>query len=193
MGCPLMLGELSPVCLEVRKRLNACRKEQRKSRKVIYKSLEIGIATNFLVDELLEHRLGENVLALLTAVIPVLSENCYTGTLSMMCSTSTINEDSKRGTGQLQRVRGALLPFTNAMDIKNKILQYHINFCQYAFKSYEPHHGIPDAKTMSKLIHIFTKSKPRAIITAWSIVVLSAPGRLLLMHGTSWALAHVSC
>lgn len=157
IGCLLMLGELSPICLDFRKRLNACRKEQKKSRRLIYKAIEIGTATNFLADELLKRRPGENVLALLTATMSVVSENCFTDALIMMYATSNIEEDSTPGIGQLQRLRAALLPFVNAMDIKNKILQYHVHFCQYASTSYEPNHGIPDAKTMSSLIHAFHK------------------------------------
>lgn len=157
LGCLLMLGELAPICLEFRKRLNACRKEQEKSRRLIYKVIEIGTATNFLADELLKRRPGENVLALLTAIMSVLSENCYTDALMMMYSTSNIDADSTPGIGQLQRLGAALLPFINAMDIKNKVLQYHVHFCQYASKKYEPYHGIPDAKTMCSLIHAFHK------------------------------------
>lgn len=181
IGCLLMLGELSPICLEFRKRLNACRNEQKKSRKFIYKVIEIGTATNFLADELLKRRPGENVLALLTATVSVLSENCYTDALVTMYSTSNVDVDSTPGIGQLQRLRAALLPFINAMDIKNKILQYHVHFCQYASQSHEPHHGIPDARTMSSLIHTFHK-----------IVTSSDDYRLVYrgIIGAGWAAAY---
>ena len=157
IGCLLMLGELSPICLDFRKRLNTCRTEQKKSRRMIYRAIEIGTGTNFLADELLKRRPGENVLALLTATMSVLSENSYTDAMMTMYSMSKIEEDSTPGIGQLQRLRAALLPFTNAMDIKNKVLQYHVHLCQYNSKDYEPHYGIPEAKTMSRLIHAFHK------------------------------------
>lgn len=175
MKCLLMLEKLSPICLEFRKRLSACRRKQRKSRKLIYKAIEIGTATNFATNGPLKRRLGENVMALLTATMSVLSENCYNDALATMYSMSNIDVDSTPGIGQLQRLRAALLPFTNAMDIKNKVMQYHVNFCQYASKSYEPHHDIPDAKTMSKLIHVFHK------------MVISGDDYRLVYHGITGA------
>lgn len=183
IGSLLTLGDLSPVSNECRKKLNACRVEQKKSRRWIYKAIEIGSATNFLADELLKTRSGENVLALFSAIMPVLSENSYTDALLMLYSTSNIDSDSTPGIGQMQRLRTSLLSFTNSMDIKNKILQYHMLFRQYGQSYQEPNHGIPNAETMSKLVQAF-----RTIATSEDQYRLNYRG----IQGAAWTAAYAS-
>jgi hypothetical protein len=181
IGAILALGDLTPVCNEYRKKLSVCRTEQRKSNKWIYNVIEVGSATNFLVDELLKTRAGENILALLSTIIPVLCENSYTDTLLMIFSTCNIGSDLTPGIGQMQRLRASLLPFTNALDIKNIILQYHMLFCRHNSNSQEPRNAIPDAEVMARVIQAFR-----------TVTASQDPYRLIYkgIRGAAWAAAY---
>ncbi|KAF2026867.1 hypothetical protein EK21DRAFT_115366 [Setomelanomma holmii] len=155
IGALLTLGNLVPASVEFRRKLDVCRTEQRRSQSWIYKTIEIGAATNFLADELLKTRAGENALALFTAVMPVLAESAYTDAILHLFASSRIEADTTPGIGQLLRLRHSLLPFTDAMGLKNKIMQYHLLFRKYASSNQEPYNAIPGPVTMSKLIQAF--------------------------------------
>jgi hypothetical protein len=157
IGALLTLGNLVPASVEFRKRLDVCRTEQKRSKSWIYKTIEIGAATNFLADELLKTRAGENAMALFTAIMPVLAESAYTDAILQLFASSHIDADTTPGVGQLLRLRHSLIPFTDAMGLKNKIMQYHLLFRQYASSDQEPHNAIPGAKTMAQLIQAFRR------------------------------------
>lgn len=159
IGALLTLGNLVPASVEFRRKLDICRTKQRKSFSWIYKTIEIGTSTNFLADELLKTRAGEGALSLFTAIMPVLSENCYTGAILSLFQHSKIEADSTPGIGQLQRLRTSVLAFTNAMDVKNKIMQYHLLFRQYSDQYQEPNNAIPNADTIARLVQASSKIK----------------------------------
>lgn len=74
----LCMGEIAEKCAasnEYRRELSVCRQAQRTESQWLYKLVEIGAATNFVADELLKKRAGENIVALLSAILPVMSES----------------------------------------------------------------------------------------------------------------------
>jgi hypothetical protein len=157
IGALLTLGNLVPASVEFRKRLDVCRTEQKRSKSWIYKTIEIGGATNFLADELLKTRAGENAVALFTAIMPVLAESAYTDTILQLFASSHIDADTTPGVGQLLRLRHSLLPFTDVLGLKNKIMQYHLSFRQYTSANQEPHNAIPGPHTIVQLIQAFRR------------------------------------
>lgn len=181
LGALLTLGNLVPASNALRLNLNECRTKQRKSSSWIYKAIEIGGSTNFLVDELLKTRAGESVLALFSAIMPVLSENSYTETVLKLFSHSRIDADSTPGIGQLQRLRASILAFTNTVDIKNKILQYHLWFRTYSTSYQEPHHAIPNTQTIAELVQAFIQ-----IAASDSGYRMEYKG----LQGAAWAVAY---
>lgn len=75
LQCMLMIAEVCPASNEYRRDISKCRREQRKTAIWMCKIVELGTATNFVADELLKTRAGENVVALMSAVLPVMSEH----------------------------------------------------------------------------------------------------------------------
>src|SRR3954452_20423225 len=71
LACMLMIGELTPASNEFRLALNRHREKQRRASWWFHKLVEVGSGANFIADQLLKTRAGENVLALLTSIIPV--------------------------------------------------------------------------------------------------------------------------
>ncbi|KAI1164933.1 hypothetical protein F5B18DRAFT_218734 [Nemania serpens] len=179
LGCLLFIGELAPLSVNFRKRLDICRRKQRESSRLIYRAIEIGAGTNFLVDHLLKTRAGENVLGLFASMIPILSESEYVSVCLLCYESVLVETESTPGIGQLQKLRSALQPFAAAVDINSKILQYHALFARYNADGSDPSSAIPNPHSMVKIIQTMRK-------------LLSEDQMILRYHGirgAAWATA----
>jgi hypothetical protein len=157
VGCLLLIANLTPTTIEYRRELNRIRESQRKERIWLYKVVEIGTATNFLADHLLKTRAGENVLALLSALVPLLPEEAFTTVLLKSFEHSGIPADSTPGLGQISRIRAALSPFTARTVIKDRVLQYHGLFSRLTSTSNELSSAIPPPEVIPEILGIFHK------------------------------------
>lgn len=84
LPCMREIAETCPASNEYRREISICRQEQRKQAKWLYKVIEFGTAADFVVDELLKMRAGENVVALMSAILPIMPDNsCDTLTLKL--------------------------------------------------------------------------------------------------------------
>lgn len=110
VGCMLRIGEFYPAGRPFRPQLNRARQQQRSERSWLYKTIEIGTATNGLADELLKTRAGENVLALLAATAPVMLEASCTLLLATLFEIAKISIDNIPGESEFQNLRRALGP-----------------------------------------------------------------------------------
>ena len=83
IGCMLMVSELIPASQDFRLTLNARREKKRSERQWLYNLVEVGAGSSFLVDHLLKTQAGGNVLALLVSIVPLMSPNACSATLSV--------------------------------------------------------------------------------------------------------------
>ncbi|KAI4171393.1 MAG: hypothetical protein LQ346_008744 [Caloplaca aetnensis] len=135
----LCMGEIAEVCpasLEYRKEITACRQKQRKQSIWLYKVVEIGTASNFLADELLKKRAGENIVALMSIILPILSEDDCDSFILGLFENCHIDLDKTPGLAQLQAFRDAILPLAQKLSFKDRTYQYHMLLEQL-------HDGVP--------------------------------------------------
>jgi hypothetical protein len=203
IGCMLMIAELTPACQEFRKTLNLARDKQRAERMWMYKVVEIGGATNFLADQMLKTRAGENVLALLSSTIPVMDEETCTSLMSALFDLANVSLDNIPGTKQLQCIRSALVPLTRKVGFGEKVLQYQSFLWGITGKpdgmDYDPYQAVPDPVDMPKIIRmlyrvktsddsyvmIFSGTTGAAWILAYSCFVLGLNACVLDKAGSS--------
>ena len=124
LGCMLMIAELTPASTEYRRMLNKVREQQRSERLWYFKVVEIGAASNFLVDQLLKTRAGENAVALLTALAPVMSIEACTTVLSLLFVEAGATLDNHPGVGELEKIRDGVLSLARKVDFREKVLHY---------------------------------------------------------------------
>jgi hypothetical protein len=153
----LALGEIAPASVGFRTKLQKERRAQQSQSWWLHAVIEYGSGMNFVVDELLKTRAGENVLALLTAVISVL-EGGAIEVLNLLFEKMNAPMYSIPSIGQLETIRATCLPLVRRMDFKDRLaeLQHWLNF-QFTPKNssyYDPDKAIPDAVTMVKLVKI---------------------------------------
>jgi hypothetical protein len=86
--------------------------------------VEIGAATNFLVDQLLMTRAGENVLALMTATVPVMNADTCTAALISLFEGAQVSLDNIPGLNQLRAIRADLAPLARKIGFGEKVLNY---------------------------------------------------------------------
>ncbi|KAL8928247.1 MAG: hypothetical protein Q9208_001957 [Pyrenodesmia sp. 3 TL-2023] len=125
----LCMGEIAEVCpasLEYRKEINTCRQQQRKQSIWLYKVVEIGTASNFLADELLKRRAGENIVALMSVILPILTEDDCDSFLLGLFEARHIGVDKTPGLAQLQAFRDAVLSLSQKLAFRDRTWQYHI-------------------------------------------------------------------
>ena len=125
LGCMLMIAEFIPASTEFRRTMSRVRQQQRSDCYWYFKAVEIGSASNFVVDQLLKTRAGENVVALMTAITSILNEASCTTILSSLFESAGVSLDNTPGVGELGKLREALLPFTRKTEFGEKVLQYH--------------------------------------------------------------------
>lgn len=109
IGCMLMIAEYTPSSQDFRTKLSKTREQQRSDRVWLYKLVEIGAGTNFLADQMLRTRAGENVIALLAAVATVMDEQSCTAVLLALFEAAKVSMDNTPGITQLQNIRNSLV------------------------------------------------------------------------------------
>ncbi len=185
----LCMGEIAEKCAasnEYRRELAACRQAQRKQAQWLYKMVEIGAATNFVADELLKKRAGENVVALMSAILPVMSEACCDNLLLKLFEACNTPLDKTPGFGQLRAIRETLTPLARKTQFKDRAYQYHVFSRQLldadAGNANTPaYESIPSEETAVK------------VILALSKLVHEDPGMILAYHGlrgSGWVIAY---
>ncbi|CAO1605757.1 hypothetical protein XANCAGTX0491_009263 [Xanthoria calcicola] len=124
--CMDEIAEVCPASLEYRKEIYACRQQQRKQSIWLYKVVEIGTASNFIADELLKRRAGENVVALMSVILPILKEDDCDSFVLGLFESCRVDVDKTPGLAQLVTFRDAILSLTQKLAFKDRVWQYHI-------------------------------------------------------------------
>ncbi|MCJ1332146.1 hypothetical protein MMC10_008838 [Thelotrema lepadinum] len=128
MACMLKVAELVPACHEFRQDLTNIRKKQREKQIWLYAVVELGTATNFPVDLLLKTRAGENVMALICSLLPMLPEALCIEALEAIFDLQQAVPEDVPSISQLRNLCNVVKNFTLDMDIKNRIINYAVLF-----------------------------------------------------------------
>ncbi|KAI4241909.1 MAG: hypothetical protein L6R40_004308 [Gallowayella cf. fulva] len=126
--CMGEIAETSAACPEYRREINSCRQQLRKQSTLLYKIVEIGTASNFIADELLKKRAGENVVALMSTILPILPEEDCGNLILKLFEACKVVADKTPGFGQLQAFRDTILPLARKTAFKYKVFRYQILF-----------------------------------------------------------------
>lgn len=190
----LAIAEACPASPQCRAQLSRRREEQRKQFLWLYKIVEIGAATNFVVDQLLLTRAGENVLGLMCSLIPVLAESSCNAVILSVFERSKASLDLTPGLSQLNRVREIVAPLAARMNFKDKVLQYHawllkvqhssnpVDKIKSRFSPLEDaYDGIPNESNLVEIILQFKK-----LVSDTDNLVLVYYG----LHGAAWVVAY---
>lgn len=185
----LCMGEIAEKCPasnEYRRELSVCRQAQRTESQWLYKLVEIGAATNFVADELLKKRAGENVVALLSAILPVMSESSCDHLLLKLFEACNTSLDKTPGFGQLRSIRKSLTPLARKTQLKDRAFQYHILSRQLLDT---------DASAVKPTANESIPSEETAVqvILALSKLVQEDSGHILAYHGlrgSGWVIAY---
>ena len=155
----LCMGEIAEKCpasREYRVQLSKCRQEQRKQSLWFYKVVEIGAGTNFVVDELLKTRAGENIMALLSTILPIMNDATCDDVLLKLFEASGASLDKTPGLNQLRSLRDTMSPLARKLDFKDKTFEYFTLVRRLAFsktgRTHEAHRAIPNAPTTVQVI-----------------------------------------
>ncbi|KAL9597471.1 MAG: hypothetical protein Q9219_005104 [cf. Caloplaca sp. 3 TL-2023] len=182
----LCMGEIAEICqasLECRREINECRQKQRKQSLWIYKIVEIGTASNFIADELLKKRAGENIVALMSTILPILSEDDCDSVILGLFDALKINSDKTPGLGQLTAFRDAILPLAQKLPFKDKTYNYHILIDQLESQDPRPlNTSIPTVQLIAQVVMMLQK------------VILDGETRCMLVYrgwrGAAWVIAY---
>ncbi|KAL2867145.1 uncharacterized protein BJX67DRAFT_105213 [Aspergillus lucknowensis] len=154
IGYLLKLGEITPCTIQYRLQLHEARKMQR-ARYWFHAVVEYGTGNNFVVDELLRTRSGENALALLTAVVSAF-DNMASEVLTLLFQRLFPSPENAPGIDELQRIRSLCLPLVRRMDFKDRLAEIHA----WLVSDYAPtvqfqgKEALPDSATMADLVKI---------------------------------------
>ena len=185
----LCMGEIAEKCAasnEYRRELSVCRQAQRSESQWLYKLVEIGAATNFVADELLKKRAGENVVALMSAILPVMSESSCDNLLLKLFEACNTPLDKTPGFGQLRSIRKSLTPLARKTQFKDRAFQYHVLSRQLldidgSTVNHTAYESIPNEETAVQ------------VILALSRLVQEDSGLILAYHGlrgAGWVIAY---
>ena len=186
IGCMLMIAEYVPASKEFRSTLNRARESQRSERLWMYKVVEIGTATNFLADQMLKTRAGENVLALMSATVPVMDEESNTSLLASLFESVKVSAENIPGTGQLQNLRKNLAPLVRKTGFRERVLCHHHWLWQilhgYSLtQNDDPYDAIPAATDIPEIIRLLHQ-------------IATGDGKYILMYngikGAAWVIAY---
>ena len=185
----LCMGEIAEKCPasnEYRRELSVCRQAQRTESQWLYKLVEIGAATNFVADELLKKRAGENVVALMSAILPVMSESSCDNLLLKLFEACNTSLDKTPGFGQLRSIRKSLTPLARKTQFKDRAFQYHVLSRQLLDT---------DASNVKPTAYESIPSEDTAVqvILALSKLVQEDSGHILAYHGlrgSGWVIAY---
>ena len=185
----LCMGEIAEKCAasnEYRRELSVCRQAQRTESQWLYKLVEIGAATNFVADELLKKRAGENVVALMSAILPVMSETSCDNLLLKLFEACNTPLDKTPGFGQLRSIRKSLTPLARKTQFKDRAFQYHALSRQLldtgvSTINHTAYESIPSEETAVQ------------VILALSRLMQESSGLILAYHGlrgSGWVIAY---
>ncbi|KAI4118961.1 MAG: hypothetical protein LQ345_001043 [Seirophora villosa] len=180
--CMGEIAGVSPASSEYRKEISLCRQQQRKQSIWLYKLVEIGTASNFVIDELLKKKAGECIIALMSTILPVLPGDACDFVFLKLFEDATVNPDKTPGFAQLRALRAAVSPLARGMTFKDKLCQYQVIINR--LRPREPYgfrQGIPDAETLVHLILMFRK-----LISVGTQFVLKYRG----CQGAAWVIAY---
>ncbi|RDW90059.1 uncharacterized protein DSM5745_01834 [Aspergillus mulundensis] len=193
IGCMLMIAEYTPASQDFRTKLSKARQQQRMDRLWLHKLVEIGASTNFLADQMLKTRAGENVVALMAAVATVMDEQNCTAVLLSLFEAAKASLDNTPGILQLQNIRKCLASLASKMGFSEKTLQYHHFFLSLLGRKDEgesqrpkesPYEGLPDVKDMPKMIQLMHR------------LIISEDGRCVVrytgLRGAAWMATYAS-
>ncbi|KAL3431840.1 hypothetical protein BDV09DRAFT_175532 [Aspergillus tetrazonus] len=189
----LMIAEYTPASQDFRTKLNKARQQQRVDRVWLYKLVEIGACTNFLADQMLKTRAGENVLALMAAVATVMDEQSCTAVLLSLFEAANVSLDNTPGIMQLQKIRSCLASLAGKAGFAEKTLQYHHFFLSLLGRKNEggfqrpsgtPYEGLPEVKDMPKMIQLMH----RLVISGDRRCVVRYSG----LRGAAWVATYTS-
>ena len=158
IACMLMIAQYVPASKDFLATLHRSRESQRSDRLWMYKLVEIGTATNFLADQMLKTRAGENVLALMSATVPVMDEESNIILLASLFEIAKVSVENIPGTGQLQNLRKNLAPLACKTGFRERVLHHHhwlwrILHGSCLTKSDDPYDAIPAAIDIVQIIH----------------------------------------
>lgn len=122
-------------------------------------------ATNFVTDELLKVRAGENVVALMSAIVPVMSEDSSNSVLLKLFDARKASPDTTPGFSQLQLLRTILAPLLRKTEFKDKAFQYHSHLKRLLVDNKalpptsldEVYDSIPSEETMVHIIQLLSE------------------------------------
>ena len=189
VGCMLMVGEMIPASQEFRQELNRRREKQRMERRWLYNLVEIGAGSFFLVDQFLKTRAGENVLALMASIVPLMSESACPAVLGGLFEVAGVSMDHTPGVNQFLKLRDGLLTFSRNVGFQERVLTYHALLDQLVnaahnehpwTKRSDPYDAIPSRQDIPRLIQLCHK-----VATSTDSVILSYKG----LHGSGWLAA----
>lgn len=173
VSCMLMVSELVPACPKFRRRLNATREKQRRERRWILKAIEIATATTFLSDKFLKIRVGENVLALMTAIAPLISQDACSLVLNHLFNQAAIAADHTPGLSEFSKLRGGLIDFTRQAGFGEIVLNHHGFLARVLGIDLDPYEAIPSVEGLSQVIKLCHK-----IVSTEDNCILQLKGRL---------------
>ncbi|KAL8912973.1 MAG: hypothetical protein Q9172_007388 [Xanthocarpia lactea] len=179
--CMGEIAETCPACPEYRREINLCRQQQRKQSIWLYKVVEIGTASNFIADELLKKRSGENIVALMSTVLPILSEESCEMFILKLFEACKVNGDKTPGYSQLQAFHDSILPLARKTAFKDKVYQHQILLG--GLRSSVPEKlssAVPNVETLVQLVLLFGR------LIEDSAYLLSFHG----WQGASWVIAY---
>lgn len=189
IGCMLMIAEFTPASPAFRKKITSARNAQRSERLWLYKVVEIGASTNFLADQLLKTRAGENVLALLAATVPVMDEDTCTAALTALFEGANVSLDNIPGISQLRAIRTDLAPLSRKVGFGEKVLNYHKFLWslqgnhQGTMPIVDPYFAIPlagDIASIIRMLHKVATNEEPYILICWGL------------RGAAWITAYAS-
>ncbi|KAL9609428.1 MAG: hypothetical protein Q9167_005804 [Letrouitia subvulpina] len=181
IGCMLMVSELVPACPDFRKRLNSTREKQRREGRWFLKTIEIVTATTFLPDQFLKTRAGENVLALMTAIAPLVSEDTCSRVLSNLFDHAAISADHTPGLSQFSKLRDGLIDFTRQAGFREAVLHHHDFLTRLVGIDIDPYEAIPSVESLVQVIKLCHK-----IISTEDHCILQLKG----LKGSGWIAAY---
>ncbi|KAL9032820.1 MAG: hypothetical protein Q9214_007796 [Letrouitia sp. 1 TL-2023] len=157
IGCMLIVSELVPACPDFRKRLNATREKQRRERRWIFKAVEIATATTFLSDYFLKTRAGENILALVTAIAPLISQDACSLVLNHLFDQAAVPADHTPSLSQFSMLRDGLIDFTRQAGFREIVLNHHDFLARIFGIDLDPYEAIPSVECLSQVIKLCHK------------------------------------
>lgn len=184
-----MVSELIPCCQDFRLNLSTQREKQRGECRWLFNIVELGAGTSFLVDYLLKTRAGENLLSLMTSIVPLMSPEANVIAISTLFDLAGVKPDHTPGVDQLHKLRNAVGPFSRSVGFQERVLQYHALFERIVDGDSEsakrgPYRAMPDEHNLSRITLSCHK-----IATAGNTTVLVYKG----FGGSGWVAAYASC